>query len=79
MSQVDSIKPEPDTQDTKMEDAPSPADDLAKAKVDLEALFDNEDSDQEFSSSAPQVKTEEDLSQPAPVYSPPVPIQLDNS
>jgi len=47
-----------------MEDVPSPAEDT---KVHLEDLFDD-DSDQEFASSAPQVKAEEESSQPAPMY-----------
>lgn len=69
ISQVDAIKPEPDTQDVAMEDAPTPppAPVAEKAKVNLEELFDDEDSDEEFPSSAPVVK-EEELSQPAPMY-----------
>lgn len=52
-----------------MADAPTPTDEEAeKAKVNLEDLFDDEDSDQEFSSSAPQVRSEEESSQPAPMY-----------
>jgi DNA primase small subunit len=49
-----------------MDDAPSPAA-AEKTKVSLEELFDDEDSDGEFASSAP-VKPEEDASQPAPMY-----------
>lgn len=54
-------------------DAPAAAD-PEKEKVDLEALFDDEDSDQEFPSSAPQIKAEEESSQPsqpAPMCAPP--------
>lgn len=71
ISQVDAIKSEPDTQDVAMEDAPTPPPPTSeKAKVNLEELFDDEDSDEEFPSSAPVVK-EEELSQPAPMYVPP--------
>ena len=70
MSQADDIKPEPETQDAAMEDAPSPPAPAPapteKPKVDLEELFDD-DSDGEFASSAP-VKSEEEASQPAPLY-----------
>ena len=59
-------KSEPDAQDIAMEDAPSPAE-VNKAKTNLEDLFDDEDSDQEFPSSAP-IKSEEDLSQPKALY-----------
>ena len=65
MSQVDDIKPEPETQDATMDDAPSPTAPAEKSKANLEELFDDE-SDGEFASSAP-VKSEEDASQPAPV------------
>lgn len=65
MSQVETIKPEPETQDAAMEDAPSPPAPTEKSKVNLEELFDD-DSDGEFASSAP-IKTEEDGSQPAPM------------
>jgi hypothetical protein len=71
ISQVDSIKSEPETQDVSMDDAPSP-DEAEKPKVNLEELFDDEDSDDEFPSSAPVVKSEEELSQPAPLYIPPL-------
>jgi DNA primase small subunit len=54
------IKREVDTQDVAMEDAPAPTE-VKSTKADLEDLFDD-DSDQEFASSAP-VK-EEDASQP---------------
>jgi DNA primase small subunit len=69
MSQADDIKPEPETQDATMEDAPSPAAPAEKSKVSLEDMFDDDDddSDGEFASSAP-VKSEEESSQPAPVY-----------
>jgi hypothetical protein len=68
MSQADDIKPEPETQDATMEDAPSPAAPAEKSKVDLEDMFDDDnESDGEFASSAP-VKSEEESSQPAPVY-----------
>jgi DNA primase small subunit len=51
-----------------MADAPSSQDGEAeKAKVNLEDLFNDEDSDNEFSSSAPQLKSEE-VSQPIPLY-----------
>jgi DNA primase small subunit len=52
MSQADDIKPEAE-----------------KSKVSLEDMFDDDDddSDGEFASSAP-VKSEEESSQPAPVY-----------
>ncbi|KAF1963438.1 DNA primase small subunit [Byssothecium circinans] len=51
-----------------MEDAPTPAE-ADKAKVNLEELFDDEDSDGEFASSAPQVKSEEEeSSQPAATF-----------
>ncbi|KAJ4338157.1 p48 polypeptide of DNA primase [Didymella glomerata] len=68
MSQADDIKPEPETQDATMEDAPSPAAPAEKSKVSLEDMFDDDDddSDGEFASSAP-VKSEEESSQPAPV------------
>jgi DNA primase small subunit len=69
MSQAEDVKPEPDTQDATMEDAPSPPTTAAdKPKVNLEELFDDDDdSDGEFASSAP-VKSEEEASQPAPLY-----------
>lgn len=69
MSQDDNIKAEPETQDVPMEDAsipPPPAAD--KPNVKLEQLFDDEDSDDEFPSSAPMATPQEDLSQPAPMY-----------
>lgn len=66
ISQVDTIKSEPETQDVAMDDAPGPAEE--KPKVNLEELFDDEESDEEFPSSAPAVKSEEDeSSQPAPL------------
>jgi hypothetical protein len=61
------VKTEPETQDVAMDDAPSPAAEQ-KPKVNLEELFDDEDSDEEFPSSAPVVKSEEESSQPAPLY-----------
>jgi hypothetical protein len=67
ISQVDSIKLEPESQDVAMDDAPNPAT-AEKPKVNLEALFEDEDSDDEFPSSAPAVKSEEESSQPAPMY-----------
>ncbi|KAI4609951.1 hypothetical protein J4E83_008516 [Alternaria metachromatica] len=66
MSQSDAIKPEPDTQDVAMEDAPT-ATAVEKPKVNLEELFDDEDSDEEFPSSAPAPTSQEDASQPAPI------------
>lgn len=68
-SQADNIKPEPETQDVAMEDAPAPAA-ADKAKVNLEELFDDADSDDEFNSSAPAATSQEDASQPAPMYAP---------
>ncbi|KAJ8116297.1 hypothetical protein OPT61_g2240 [Boeremia exigua] len=65
MSQAEDTKPEPETQDTSMEDAPSPPAAVEKSKASLEELFDD-DSDGEFASSAP-VKSEEEASQPAPM------------
>ena len=70
MSQAEEIKAEPETQDATMEDAPSPAPaaPTEKSKTNLEELFDDDDdSDGEFASSAP-VKSEEEASQPAPMY-----------
>jgi DNA primase small subunit len=70
MSQADNIKPEPETQDAAMEDAPSPAPapvPAEKSRVNLEELFDDDDSDGEFASSAP-INSEEEASQPAPLY-----------
>ena len=70
MSQVEEFKAEPESQDAAMEDAPSPAPaaPLQRSKINLEDLFDDdEDSDGEFASSAP-VKSEEEVSQPAPMY-----------
>ena len=76
ISQVDTVKSEPDTQDISMADAPTPPkDEDDQAKVNLEDLFDDDDDDddQEFASSAPQFKLEEEPSQPsqlAPMYFP---------
>lgn len=64
-SQGETIKSEPDTQDIAMEDAPTPAT-AEKPSVNLEDLFDDDDSDEDFPSSAAQVK-EEEPSQPAPM------------
>lgn len=70
MSQADEIKPEPETQDATMEDAPSPAPAptaTETAKPNLEELFDDDDdSEGEFASSAP-IKSEDEASQPAPL------------
>ncbi|KAF2661740.1 prim-pol domain-containing protein [Lophiostoma macrostomum CBS 122681] len=69
ISQVSTLKSEPDTQsqDLSMADAPASSDEeAAKTKVNLEDLFDDEDSDNEFPSSAPQIKSEE-ASQPIPL------------
>lgn len=66
MSQVEDVKQEPETQDAAMEDAPSPPAPAEKSRTNLEELFDD-DSDGEFASSAP-VKSEEEASQPAPMY-----------
>jgi DNA primase small subunit len=71
-SQGDSIKPEPETQDVAMEDVPAAA--AAETnKVKLEELFDDVDSDPEFPSSAPAPTSQEDASQPAPMYAPTLP------
>lgn len=75
ISQVDTVKSEPESQDVAMDDAPSPAVAAAeKPKVNLEDLFDDSESDGEFPSSAP-VKSEEESSQPAPLYAPTDPLQ----
>ncbi|OAK94016.1 prim-pol domain-containing protein [Phaeosphaeriaceae sp. SRC1lsM3a] len=66
VSQMDSIKSEPETQDVAMDDVPGLAEE-EKPKVNLEELFNDEDSDDEFPSSAPAVKSEEESSQPAPI------------
>ncbi|CAN9083402.1 unnamed protein product [Alternaria alternata] len=65
-SQGDAIKIEPETQDVAMDDAPTPAA-ADKSKASLEELFDDEDSDEEFASSAPAPTSQEDASQPAPI------------
>lgn len=65
ISQADIIKTEPDTQDVTMEDAPTPPT-AEKPKVNLEEVFDDEDPDEEFPSSAPAIK-EEELSRSAPM------------
>jgi hypothetical protein len=69
VSQVDAVVPEPETQDVSMEDAPEPTA-AEKPKVNLEDLFDDEDSAEEFPSSAPVQMSQEDASQPAPMYTP---------
>jgi DNA primase small subunit len=67
VSQEDAIKTEAETQDIKMEDAPTPPVE-EKAKVNLEDIFDDEDSDGEFASSAPVPTSQDEPSQPAPMY-----------
>ena len=69
MSQFDTVKSEPGTQDIAMEDASAPPE-AEKSKVNIEELFDDEDSDDEFPSSAPGIKSEEEPSQPAPLCVP---------
>jgi hypothetical protein len=66
ISQGDNVKSEPETQDIAMGEEPMPTE-TEKPKVSLEELFDDEDSDDEFPSSAPAVKYEEESSQPAPL------------
>lgn len=66
VSQVDTIKSEPESQDVAMDDvSPPPA--AEKPKVNLEELFDDDDSDDEFPSSAPIQTSQEELSQSAPM------------
>ena len=68
MSQVDAIKCESNAYPQDMEMVDSPA--MQAAKVSLEDLFGDEDSDpDEFSSSAPtkHLKSEEEPSQPVPL------------
>ncbi|KAI1519809.1 DNA primase [Pyrenophora tritici-repentis] len=65
-SQTDNIKAEAETQDVAMEDAPAPAPAADKAKVNLEELFDD-DSDDEFNSSAPAATSQEDASNSVPI------------
>ncbi|KAI8938648.1 hypothetical protein NX059_004518 [Plenodomus lindquistii] len=67
MSQNDGIKAEPESQDVPMEDASTPQPVADKPKVNLEELFDDEDSDGEFASSAPVATSQEEPSQPAPI------------
>jgi len=71
MSQAARIKAEPESQDVAMDDAsiPPPAADQPQGK--LEQLFDDEDSDDEFPSSAPTATPQENPSQPAPMYARP--------
>ena len=71
-SQVDAVKAEPETQDVSMEYAAEPTA-AENPKVNLEDLFDDEDSDEEFPSSAPVPTSQEDASQPAPMYAPHTP------
>ncbi|KAH7356291.1 hypothetical protein BKA66DRAFT_248054 [Pyrenochaeta sp. MPI-SDFR-AT-0127] len=66
LSQANTIKSEPDTQDIAMEEASIPPV-AERPKVNLEELFDDEDSDEEFASSASAIKSEQELSQPAPI------------
>ena len=54
-----------ESQDTIMSDSISPSEAEAK-RVNLEELFDDEDSDEEFPLSAPQIKSE-DISSQEPV------------
>ena len=65
-SQASSVIIKAETQDIDMADAPGLAVE-EKTKVNLEDLFDDEDSDGEFTSSAPQVKSEDESSQPQPI------------
>lgn len=66
-SQVDDVKAEAETQeDVAMDDAPTAAA-AETAKVKLEEMFDDADSDPEFASSAPAPASQEDASQPAPL------------
>jgi DNA primase small subunit len=67
--QVAAVKAEAETEDVSMEDAPEPIA-IEKPKVNLEDLFDDEDSDEEFPSSAPVPTSQEDASQPAPMCAP---------
>lgn len=79
-SQTDNVKPEPETQDVAMEDVPAAAT-AETSKVKLEEIFDDVDSDPEFPSSAPAPISQEDASQPAPMYAPTRPttmFMLDN-
>lgn len=70
VSQGDMVKSEPESQDATMDDAPTSlgAATVEKPKVNLEELFNDDDSDDEFPSSAPVATSQEDLSQPAPMY-----------
>lgn len=71
-SQADNVKPEAESQeDVAMDDAPTAAA-AETAKVKLEEMFDDadSDSDSEFASSAPAPTSQEDASQPAPMYAP---------
>ncbi|KAL6711628.1 p48 polypeptide of DNA primase [Coniothyrium glycines] len=66
ISQADCRKDEPASQDVSMDDAPTPPA-APKPNVNLEELFDDEDSDDEFPSSAAVNTSQDDSSQPAPV------------
>ncbi|KAF1838397.1 prim-pol domain-containing protein [Decorospora gaudefroyi] len=66
VSQVDTVKPDPETQDVAMEDALTPPE-TDKPKVKLEDIFDDEDSDEEFPSSAPIATSQDAFSQPPPI------------
>ncbi|ORY07553.1 DNA primase small subunit [Clohesyomyces aquaticus] len=59
-------EPEPQAQDVTMSDTPSPVQG-SNDKVNLEDLFDDEDSDPEFPSSVPQINSEEEPSQTEPI------------
>lgn len=61
---------DPESPDIPMADAPSPAE-AETTKVNLEELFNDEDSDAEFGSSAPLIKSEEEPSQPEPMFGSP--------
>ncbi|PVH94382.1 prim-pol domain-containing protein [Periconia macrospinosa] len=55
---------EPEIEDTTMEEAPNPAEAEA-AKVNLEDMFDDDDPDDEFTSSAPQFRPKEEEEEPS--------------
>lgn len=75
VSQVDTIKSEPDAQDVVMENAPTPPA-AERPKINLEELFDDEDSDEEFASSAPAIKSEQELTQAAPMCASPHQVHI---
>ncbi|KAJ4303596.1 p48 polypeptide of DNA primase [Kalmusia sp. IMI 367209] len=62
------VKSESSTQDIAMADAPSPAEVEDRVKVNLEELFDDEDSEGEFASSAPIKSEGEEASQPTATF-----------